>query len=75
MNSPASQSVSVHIECVERRTSKAILVRQESHGTTVRAWLPLSQIEIGERGTMVGPKPVVEMPAWLARRSDLQVAA
>lgn len=68
-------TVSVQVESVEARTAKAILVRQDSTGTTVRAWLPLSQVAIGEIGTVDGPKPVVEMPMWLASRSGLQVAA
>lgn len=56
--------VDVTVMRVVRRTDAALLVVDASG---VEAWVPKSQVEMREIGSVAGAQCVLTMPAWLAK--------
>ncbi|WP_299078764.1 hypothetical protein [uncultured Paraglaciecola sp.] len=58
----------IEVEChIKINTGKAVLVTDMSW--TVKAWLPLSQIEMSDSDHP--QRKFITMPEWLAREKDL----
>ena len=62
---PTHEAVSQYLN-LKHRTAKAVLV---SDGTK-DCWLPLSQVHVVVRDSLVGPLTDVYVPRWIAQKSE-----